>query len=583
MKTTLIRKPAFVTAAVLIVSAYFITGLLLYSSAQYNEVNINNLKESLVTLGRLTPPAVFSNSGEAAEWSSQFGKNTGSQFDTSYRITLIRRNGQVAFDTGADTAAMEDHLARPEFQDAVRGGIGAARRKSATMGVDYIYAAIGIRDSDSRIAGVLRLSRPVPGFFSRLAGSAFPFLAGGFLLILASLAGLYLLFRNVLNSMEVSQAAELREKLLLLEDQSQINEGTSRQLRAVLSSMFDGVMVLDSGLYIILANPRLCVLFGFNGDQNDLKGKPLLELCRSAELEENVRNVLETGQPAEFNLTRYATGGEQHLRVYAVPMKPGFGQNGPDLLVVLGDIGRLVKLEQVRKDFADNVSHELRTPIQVIKGFTENILDSSLDDKEQIRHFAGIIYRNAQLMENLTHDLLTLVSLEDDNGPRILMEETLLAPLISEAVSMVEITAKKKNITIECTCPEDLKVKVYGPYIIQALVNLLDNGVKYSNADSRVKVKAYTEAEYLFIEVKDKGKGIPAEHLGRIFERFYRLDRARSRETGKEAEKGTGLGLAIVRHIAMLHHGNVDVESHAGEGSTFKLSLPIEPFQNPTG
>jgi two-component system phosphate regulon sensor histidine kinase PhoR len=241
------------------------------------------------------------------------------------------------------------------------------------------------------------------------------------------------------------------------------------------------------------------------------------------------------------------------------------------VVIVLGDISRLVKLEHIRKDFAANVSHELRTPIQVLKGFAENILDSSLDDKEQTRRFVEIIRKNAQTMENLTNDLLTLVSLESENSPRLLMEETFLAPLIAEAVGMVEIAARKKNISIETSCPSDLSAKIYGPFIIQALVNLLDNGVKYTATDSgsRIKVKAFKEGQQLVIEVKDKGIGIPAEHMGRIFERFYRVDRARSREAG-----GTGLGLSIVRHIALLHKGTVEAESHAGEGSLFRLRLP---------
>ena len=240
------------------------------------------------------------------------------------------------------------------------------------------------------------------------------------------------------------------------------------------------------------------------------------------------------------------------------------------MVIALGDISRLVKLEQVRKDFAANVSHELRTPIQVIKGFTENICDSSLDNKEETRRFVEIIKKNAETMENLTNDLLTLVSLEDESTARPSMEDMLIAPLIAEAKAMVEIAARKKNISIEISCAPDLEAKIYGPFIIQALINLLDNGVKYSGAGSCIKVNAFREKEELIIEVKDEGIGIPAEHMDRIFERFYRVDRARSR-----AEGGTGLGLAIVHHIALLHHGSAEVESHAGEGSLFRLRLPF--------
>jgi len=310
-------------------------------------------------------------------------------------------------------------------------------------------------------------------------------------------------------------------------------------------------------------------------DEKRWRDMPFLSFSRSEELETAARQVLASGRPQELTVKRYASGVEQHFRVFISPLDTaGTGQG---IVIVVGDISRLARLEQVRKDFVANVSHELRTPIQVVKGFAENILSSSRDDQEQIRHFAEIINKNAQTMENITNDLLSLVSLEDENSPRLPMEETALAPLMAEAASMVEIAAKKKDISVEIYCPPDLCAKLYGSLIIQALVNLLDNAIKYSGAGSRVKVFAYEDERRLVIEVKDKGIGIPMEHIGRIFERFYRVDKARSREASgaNDAVSGTGLGLAIVRHIALLHNGTVEVESHAGEGSLFRLRLPI--------
>jgi two-component system phosphate regulon sensor histidine kinase PhoR len=269
---------------------------------------------------------------------------------------------------------------------------------------------------------------------------------------------------------------------------------------------------------------------------------------------------------------------EQHFQVYAAPLEKTPNSPFPNpqsliqgVVIVMSDISRLVRLEQVRKDFAANVSHELRTPIQVIKGFVENLLTSSLDDKEEIRHFAGFIAKNTQTMENLTTDLMTLVSLEDENKPRPPMEESLLAPLIAEAAAMVEPSARRKNISIEINCMSGLSVNVYGSLIIQALVNLMDNGIKYSKPDSKISVHAFLEKEKLIIEVKDNGIGIPSEHLGRVFERFYRVDRSRLRTDNSREAVGTGLGLSIVRHITLLHNGSAEVESHAGEGSVFRL------------
>ena len=345
-------------------------------------------------------------------------------------------------------------------------------------------------------------------------------------------------------------------------------ETEGRRYEAILNSIPEGIIALDGDLRVILANPWLCSFFGMDTEEKNWRGVSLHEFSRSAELKDAARQVLSTGQPFETALRRYASGTEQHFRVFAVPLKENSG-----VVMMLGDTSRLAKLEQVRKDFAANVSHQLRTPIQVIKGFVENLLNSSLDNKVETRRFGEIIRKNAETMENLTSDLLTLVSLEDGDAARPAMEETLLSSLISEALLMVEIAARKKNISIETSCPSELSAKLYGPLIIQALVNLLDNGIKYSGMGSSIKVKAFQEEERLVIEVKDKGIGIPAEHLDRIFERFYRVNRLRSRGEDIEPKGGTGLGLAIVRHIALLHHGSAEVESYAGEGSVFRLRL----------
>jgi two-component system phosphate regulon sensor histidine kinase PhoR len=297
----------------------------------------------------------------------------------------------------------------------------------------------------------------------------------------------------------------------------------------------------------------------------------------SAELEGAARRVLNRGAPEELHI-RFHTGGVQrHFRVFAAPFSAAEDKTSPEgVVMVLSDITRLMKLEQVRKDFVANVSHELRTPIQLVKGFSENLLESPPDDPEEIRHCIEIIRKNAQGMENLTNDLLTLVSLEDEGNPRPGTEETDVSALLEEAAGAVRFQARKKDITIRVQCAAGLTAKLYGSFIIQAVINLLDNAVKYSPAGSPVKTGAYISGNELFIEVRDQGIGIPQEHLERIFERFYRVDRARSREAG-----GTGLGLSIVRHIALIHQGRVEVESHAGEGSLFRLVIPGNPPEQP--
>jgi len=221
------------------------------------------------------------------------------------------------------------------------------------------------------------------------------------------------------------------------------------------------------------------------------------------------------------------------------------------------------------------VSHELRTPIQIIKGFSETLLDTVSDSEEknenkQIIHFIEIIQKNANTMENLTNDLLILADLENGTPNVREPEELTIISLIDEAVSSVESQAKRKQIEIDVDCSGELRAKLYGSFIIQALINLIDNAIKYSQAKSKIWIKAYCEGEELLLEVRDKGIGIPNEHKERIFERFYRADRSRSREAG-----GTGLGLSIVRHIALLHKGTAEVESRSAEGSVFRIRIPL--------
>jgi two-component system phosphate regulon sensor histidine kinase PhoR len=380
-------------------------------------------------------------------------------------------------------------------------------------------------------------------------------------------------FFRFLSGKEKTRIALLENNLRELIAKEKESQSEIKRQEAILNSMFDGFFALDSKLNITLVNPRLCSLFGFDKGK-DPKGMSLLEFSRSPELEEAAQTVLASGEPLEQTLRRYTAGKRQHFRVFAAPLE-GFGGEDDGVVIVLEDISRLVKLERVRKDFASNVSHELRTPIQLVKGYSETLLDSPLDNKEEIRRFVEIIAKSANTMENITGDLLTLVSLEDETSPRLPMEETDLNPLIKEAVGMVEPFAKKKKIRLDLDCSKKITAMLYGPFIIQALINLLNNAITYSSGGSTVTIRAFTKKnaageKELLIEVKDQGIGIPADHLDRIFERFYRVDKARSREAG-----GTGLGLAIVRHIALFHGGKAEVESHAGEGSLFRLRFPL--------
>jgi two-component system phosphate regulon sensor histidine kinase PhoR len=245
---------------------------------------------------------------------------------------------------------------------------------------------------------------------------------------------------------------------------------------------------------------------------------------------------------------------------------------GPPIgvLIVFHDITRLRRLENVRRDFVANVSHELRTPITSIKGFVETLLEGPLEDTRDVERFLRIVLRQANRLNAIIGDLLILSRIErgaDEATIELGMES--VREVLAAAIEMCEQRASSKQIDIELDCPEDLTARINPHLLEQAVVNLVDNGIKYSPAGASIRVRAFCEAEGVAIAVEDQGCGIEAKHLPRLFERFYRVDQARSRELG-----GTGLGLAIVKHIALAHQGTVDVESVLGVGSTFTIRLP---------
>lgn len=580
---------------VLGLSSVLVISVLVFMNSLYYEINAAGLRNTarliflLIGEKRITdyfeagPAASFP--GGAPLSADVFARNAG---DEAYRLTLIDRAGSVLWDSLAE-GTLVNHLDREEVQAALEGREGASRRNSLSTGMRQIYSALPVFDAGGGVAGVFRLSLTTPSFWRRISAAALPFLLFTCLLALAAFAAIFVFSGSLSASLkrlvdiaaaaaiephapaekipvsgEVVEFASLEKALRGMAAELNLRLEQARaeggRLEAILNGMSEAVLAMDSSLILHLVNPPARKIFSL-GD-NDVRRLSLLEATRSTELEQAARTAFAEGRPLEMELKLHR-GQEQRFHVYAVPLAVG------GAVLVMTDITRLVRLEQVRKDFVSNVSHELRTPIQLIKGFSETLLDSPPEDTGQIRRFIGIIRKNAETMENLTNDLLTLASLENGGGSRLDMEEQRLAPLFAESVSSVEPGARRKHSEIIVNCPADLKAKLYGPFIIQALINLLDNGIKYSAENSKVWAAAYRENETLVLEVRDQGIGIPPEHLERIFERFYRVDRARSREAG-----GTGLGLAIVRHIALLHNGTTEVESRAGSGSVFRIRIP---------
>jgi len=359
-------------------------------------------------------------------------------------------------------------------------------------------------------------------------------------------------------------AAQLAEQIAVITQQRNEQE-------AILESMHEGVLALDTRERVITVNRAAEALLGVVATQ--AKGHTIQEVVRNVALQRLLVAAVHNPEPTTADIVLRGSG-ERFLQATATALRDA-QRRELGVLVVLNDVTPLRRLENIRRDFVSNVSHELKTPITSIKGFVETLRDGALDDREHAEHFLGIIARHAERLHAIIEDLLALSRIEQDSDsydiPRL---ETSLTDVMQAAILDCAAKAAAQQVTVIPTCEAELRVAVNAPLLEQAMVNLLDNAITYSNPASSVWVSAGQEDDMLVINVRDQGLGIPHEHLDRIFERFYRVDKARSRERG-----GTGLGLAIVKHIAQVHGGQVSVTSTVGQGSTFTLRLPLHAKQ----
>lgn len=351
---------------------------------------------------------------------------------------------------------------------------------------------------------------------------------------------------------------QLRNRIAAISEQR-------KQLEAVLSSMLEGVVVLDEERGIVSMNEAAGRLLGV--PPAEARGRTLIEYLRNAQLDDLAELALDSDDPVERSVTLYRER-PIHVQIHATPLRNDSAPRPTGSLLVINDITRLKHLEDLRKDFVANVSHELKTPITSIKGFVETLLDEPDATPATVNRFLTIILNHTNRLHLIIEDLLSLSRLEQADQ-RIAFSSFSLGGLVAATLEICSPRAEAKQITVvRSVSGNDL---AWGnPNLLeQALVNLVDNAVKYSAEGSTIEIRVENEEGLLSLAVLDHGQGIRAQDLPRIFERFYRTDKARSRDLG-----GTGLGLAIVKHIARAHHGEVRVQSILGEGSTFTMEIP---------
>jgi two-component system phosphate regulon sensor histidine kinase PhoR len=507
------------------------------------------------------------------------------------RVTVMLASGQVAADSNEDPRLMDNHGDRPEMAHALEGAIGHSTRYSNTLRQQLMYVAVpAVRDG--KVVAVVRASMPLIALARTLNAVYLRLAVGGTLVALT--LGLVSLWtaRRILRPLEIVRVGaqrfargelghrltpggpcEMRELAEALNRMAQELDTRIRTIlcqqdehEAMLASMEEGVLAVDTSGRIVSLNEACARLLG--GTVASLAGCLLHGAVRKPGLLRFIDQALEANQSLDDEL-QFPGDPDRWLHAHAAALHDAEGRR-TGVLIVLYDMTRLRQLENLRRDFVANVSHELRTPITSIKGFVETLLDEEMTDSDNALRFLEIIHRQVNRLEAIIADLLSLSRIERGaEGQTIPLEPAPLGDVLRAACEMCLQKAAEKQITIDIECPADLAANLNAPLLEQAVVNLLDNAIKYSDPHATVRVKAEREGAGTKISVSDEGCGIAPQHLPRLFERFYRVDKARSRELG-----GTGLGLSIVKHIMAAHRGSVAVESVVGRGSTFTLRLP---------
>ncbi len=507
------------------------------------------------------------------------------------RITLIRADGAVLCDSEESPEKMENHLDRPEVAAALKRGAGYSSRYSPTRKINLMYVAMSAQSSGA-LKGVVRVSMPVRTLEKTLDELLYKIALGGLVVALIAALTAWFISKRIAKPVEklisaaqsiaggefnaplpktsVEELSQLSGAINAMANQlyERIRSATEQreELEAIMSSMVECVILLSREGRVIRMNEAAERLF--NVKPGSAADKNILEISRNREFESFVEKCLADGPSVESEI-RIASDAERTLNAYGVGILNGAGEKAR-ALIVLHDITKLKRLETVRKDFVANVSHELKTPITSIKGFVETLKETGKENPEDVERFLGIISKHADRLNAIIDDLLSLSRIEQaESAEHIKLEKEKLLHIIESAALLCRRKAEEKNIELAAECDPSLTAVVNPALLEQAIVNLVDNAVKYSAAGGTVKIRGFEDGSEIVVEVKDSGCGIPKDDLPRIFERFYRVDKARSRSLG-----GTGLGLSIVKHIANLHRGQVTVESEVGKGSVFKLKIP---------
>jgi len=555
----------------------------------------NDELASLLNLARTRPPN-FADPQQLqlwANWMSQSGA----------RITVIDRSGKVLADSAQEHPLLEEYSGGPEIQEALASGHGESLRSSTTLQQQVVYQAIRLQPPSGTPVAI-RAGKALAGLDVSLSELRRRLLGASLVIFLAGLIASLVISRmfsaRVERLTEFSRrvaggdfrplpaensndelaelANSLNETARHLESEISLLSGERNRSSAILRSMVEGVAVIDAQERLVFCNRAFSEIL--NIDSRNSEGRPLIEVIRNSELSGLIRKALNGEEGIQSDI---ATGIvlQQSFSVTAAPVKalepaPGTAAKRPPpekpsgAVVVLHDVTELRRLERVRQDFVANVSHEFKTPLTAIQGFAETLLAGALEDPKNNRRFLEIMRDHANRLAQLTDDLLKLARIEAGKL-ELQFAPVALIEIVERCAETALLKASRKQITLDIEIPPGLPPLLGdGSLLGDVLQNLLDNAIQYTPPGGQIRVSASADSRETVATVSDTGIGIPVIDQERIFERFYRVDAARSREAG-----GTGLGLSIAKHIVEAHGGRLWVESVVGEGSKFSFSIPL--------
>ena len=541
--------------------------------------------------------------GDLKEYCIQAGRSSGT------RITVIDPQGKVLADSNEDPQTMENHSQRAEIAGALAGNVGVSRRFSRTLQENMIYVAIPLTNiaaeafqdyHGKRVEAVLRTSVSVAALDTTLRRIKSRIILASLAVLLLAGAVTLLISRNISRpleqmtksaerfaggdfslrmlpvvkktaSLEVATLAAAMDRMAeLLDEKIEAIVTQRNQLETVFSSMVEAVIAIDTEERVISINAAAAELFGV--ERKAAPGKIVQQIVRNVQLQQHISRTLAARESVVDEIILRGENGDRILHTNVVILGNGAGEN-VGVLVVMNDVTKIRRLENVRRDFVANVSHELRTPITSIRGYVETLLDGALDIREDAVRFLEIVLHQSERLATIIDDLLALSKIEEEaKRGAIPLAPGLLRPVLEAAVQTCRLQADQAGIAVVIDCPEGIMAAINATLLEQAVINLLVNAIAYSRQGGEVTVGVAVgqgeQVDKVRIVVRDNGIGIAKEHLPRLFERFYRSDKARSRAHG-----GSGLGLAIVKHIAEAHNGQVEVKSAEGKGSEFALII----------